>query len=343
MTRRFIIPILALLALVAAACGNKSADEVTSQEDDSEGGLAPSEVTGGYLAKVAKDTLDVETGRFEMTMDFSGEFDGTAIDASMTAEGAYDNSVPATQMSMDMGSFMDSMLDMAEASGEDMTGAEMLDGIDWSMETIQIGDTVYVRTGMFAMLGGLLGTEIDDDTWFRADTGDMAGGDMESLTGAQTTGMDPDIYLEFMQGAGEDVEELGTEDIRGTEATGYRVEVSVADAIEAQVDDEAVAEMEEMFEQFGGGEYLELTFPVDIYVDGEGSVRRVVLAMDIADMGSALGMSDADLGGGSMEISVTTDFFDFGEDITIEAPPEDQVQDMEDLMGGMGLEGFGTN
>jgi len=350
MLRRLFFLLIALV-LVAGACGSDDGAEQVSIDDDRdasepESSGASKQVSTQYLAEVAEDTLDAGTGRYEMTMTMGGEVDGDALDLSMVVTGSYDTEVPASTMSMDMGPMFDELAAMAEAEGEDVSGMDMLSG-DLTMEMIQIDSMVYLRMPMLSALGGMFGGETDDmgDKWIAVDSDDLGMGS-EGLTGGGMSTMDPSMYLELLEGSVGEVTELGSVDVRGTATTGYAVDVSVSEAMAAQTDEEAAAELESQLESLGAGDLGDLEIPMEIYVDGDGQVRRVNVDMSFADVASAL----PDLGSdpsmmGDFTMSMTIDFFDLGsEDIVIEAPPEDEIVDMSTLggmFGGAGGDLFG--
>ena len=94
------------------------------------------------------------------------------------------------------------------------------------------------------------------------------------------------------------VDEVGTETIDGVNTTHYLVTI---------VDDEAA--------------------PFDVWIDDEGLLRQIITSQSQAD----------DETGESVQVEFTIRFFDYGEPVTIEAPPEDKVVDgssMTSLLGG---------
>jgi hypothetical protein len=347
MLRRLFFLLIAMV-LVAGACGSDDGGEQVSIDDDrdaaeSESTDPPAEVDGRYLAKAAEGTLEAETGRFEMVLSFGGEVDGQVLDAAMTTTGAYDTAVPATTMAMDMGEFLEDMAALAETEGDDLTGMEML-GDDLSMEMIQIDSMMYLRMPMLSALGAMMGGGTEDigDKWIAVDMEEM-GASLDEFGGGGVSSMDPSFYLEMLEGAGAEVTPLGALDVRGTATTGYAVDVSVSDAITAQADEETAAEIESQLEALGAGDVADLTIPMEIYVDANGDVRRVVIDMSFADVAAAmpdLGTEAGDIG--DLSMNTTIDFFDLGsEDIVIDAPPADETVDLSTLGGMFGGAGGG--
>ena len=116
---------------------------------------------------------------------------------------------------------------------------------------------------------------------------------------------DPSNMTDQLTEGLKDVETVGKEDVDGVEATHYKV----------TVDTEAASEMLEGMEGAQGQVPDEMV--MDIWLDGEGRLIQ----------------TEGDLGGqGTMKMNV----FDFGADVSIEAPPADEVQDMSEMMSGMG-------
>ncbi|WP_235735017.1 DUF7537 family lipoprotein [Nocardioides alcanivorans] len=102
----------------------------------------------------------------------------------------------------------------------------------------------------------------------------------------------------------EDVKTVGTEDIDGVSTTHYTVTVST---------DAATG----MLSGLQGAEGVELpeSLTYDIWLDEQGRIAQMEADLDAQ---------------GTMKMNV----FDYGADVSIKAPPADQVQDMSDMMGG---------
>ena len=69
----------------------------------------------------------------------------------------------------------------------------------------------------------------------------------------------------------------------------------------------------------GNGEaFTSLTLPIDVYIDGDGYVRRVALDIDMSD---AVGV----------KMLVTLDYSDFGQPVSITEPAPADTADICDL------------
>lgn len=132
--------------------------------------------------------------------------------------------------------------------------------------------------------------------WYRVPMGQPAA-DVEA-TGLDQLTQDPSQFLEFLRLTSEDdVEEVGTDEIRGVTSTHYEADVSFEKALEQAPNQEAVEDLESKM----GVDLASLpSMPVDVWIDDDGLPRRIELA--IADM----------------EVSV--DFFDYGAEVDYEVP-----------------------
>lgn len=127
---------------------------------------------------------------------------------------------------------------------------------------------------------------------------------------------DPAQALAYLQAADE-VEEVGTEEVRGAQTTQYRLTVDLREAAERSTEYRAV--IEQSLETGGAAEV-----PADVWVDEDGRVRRV--RMVYGDVPTAQGTT--------AEVTVTTELYDFGADVNVEPPPPDQVLNLGQGGGG---------
>ncbi len=148
------------------------------------------------------------------------------------------------------------------------------------------------------------------------DVGDVAGAllggswaeiPLATMGGAST---DPTGVLDMLRGVTR-VERIGTDTIRGVEATHFRGTISLADAIDRAPEDRR----EDLRRAFG---VAGAQIPVDVWVDGRD--RPVRFAATLAT--------------GGVDAEVRLDLFDYGADITVTAPPADEVTSLGGLLGG---------
>lgn len=296
--------LLPVALLFTAACGVEEqaagpsevrsgpVDDSQEANDLSEGVALESgsfEGTGGavYLSKAAEATAAVDTQRMSMVMSMEG-IPG-APDMNISIEGAIDSPNEVMQMTMDMG---------------DLT--EMM-GVDGAIEMVVDGDTTYMKSELFSMFGD------DSKPWIRMDSDEVSEDDMFG-TGSN----DPGDFLTFLENAGGEVTEVGTEEIRGVETKHVQVDLDL-ETMMADASDEERAEMEEALEEMGaaGG-----TIPTEAWIDGDGYVRKIMMTFDFA----AMGATDPEMDGVSMTIDI--EMFDFNEPVDIEIPDPSEVGEM---------------
>jgi len=234
----------------------------------------------GEIVMVGVEGLPAES---EFAITFSGEFDYATGDSSIVMD-------------------MSSLMDMAPEGEEIPPGFEDLFG---DMEIRTIGDTAYMKFGMFAMFG----VETEWVSMSAEDAGSTAG----------SFGAAPSNPTDLIGEFGEDVEieELGSETVRGVNTTHYRMIVDMAEMM-AEADPEALEELESMGPISADG-----TMPIEFWVGDDGYLYRILMEFT--------GDTDAADGFGSMRM--LWEMFDYGADIVIEAPPADQVTDGEALSG----------
>ena len=135
--------------------------------------------------------------------------------------------------------------------------------------------------------------------------------DLSALGGDSPAGANPANLLAMLRGIA-DVEEIGTDTVRGKKATHYTGRINMSKAIGAAPS----ADKKQVSSVF---ENLSKEFPVDVWVDEQG--RTVKLSTN----------------GGSSEnnFSFSLEFFDFGADLNISAPPSGDVGSL----GGLGSGG----
>lgn len=280
-----LLTLLASVSLVAAGCGGSSGPERTLMS----------------LASSAEKTSSAGTYRTELrtTMTIPGLADGLEI----TATGAVDTVARRYQMSMDMSKMLGALVSA--------TGAAAPKASDLRMDMVMDGLTMYMRMPLLA------GELPSGKTWVSMDVAKLAaagGADLSALLGRSYA--DPAQYLDYLTAHG-DLEELGTEDVRGVATRHVRTTVDLEAYLEAldPTLKKDIAPLVDQFEQMAGS-----VRPVmDAWVDGDGLVRRVGI-----DMSMGIPATGA---GGSVEMTMTMDLFDFGADVAIEVPPASQVMD----------------
>lgn len=326
MARRLSI-LVAVLALVATACGGgDTADTTTTAAPDTTTAapdttttaapetttttattLAPEEIAT-FGALIGEESLEATSARFEGTFQFVT--DGTAglpADFAMMFSGAFNTDTESSQISVDFG-------DIIGALGEEVP-PEFGGFFSEPMEIITIGTTSYIKWGLFSFFTGT-------NDWIEFTDQDPGAFVSEFSFGLDATGS-PIDSIEQLADAGAEVEVVGTETIRGVETTHYLVLADV-DTLAAELSEEEAAELREAFGE-GGLDGLEF----HLYI-ADGLLYRYSFDID------ATGLPEAE---GIEGLSVQFDIYDYNEDIVIEAP-ENAVSG--DELGGIFDSFFGN-
>jgi hypothetical protein len=141
--------------------------------------------------------------------------------------------------------------------------------------------------------------------WYRVPEGTQA------VEGPAGTFTDPTEAISLLDSA-IDVQEAGTVDIDGEQATLHRGTVDLATGS----DDEAERSQ---LRQMG----LEKV-PVEVAIDGEGRLRRIVITADLSTAAASMGAGAENPG----VMTITVDLVEFGVPLELSPPAADQVADL---------------
>ncbi|MDZ7732485.1 MAG: hypothetical protein U5R31_04670 [Acidimicrobiia bacterium] len=352
MVRRLLL-LMGAVALVATACGQGS-DTVQVEANE------------GFLAASAERTVEAGTGRFEATTSFGdGAMSAFLGDFTMVVSGAYDTENQRSSASYDMGTMFEAILEspmaqMGEMGGEGEGEAELeqmrelVESGALRVEMVQDGSVMYMLMGFLGAMNQLEGAEevpaalADlEDKWLRYDLSIM--GELGESLGTQGMVTDPQVMLEMLEGSTGGVEEVGEAEVRGVATTRLSGTVTVREAVEAQSDGDLQQRMESMYEGMGMAGFLDME-PVDVYVDDEGLVRAGRDDLQLRRHGRGVRRCRGIRAGrfrarrhgrnGCAMSTSTVDFFDFGDDVDISVPPDDEVVDYTELLADEELSSF---
>lgn len=326
--RRF-LTLLVVFALLAAACGggDGDAEASTTTAAAAEGGetatteAQPTETTAAPETTSAPETTaaptttapeDIGDSPLLAAIARSGEATSGRMEGAFVITGA--EGMPAgTEFSIKFtgehaangdNTFI---MDLSEAAGAAPGGEEIppeFADMFGEMEVRTIGDTSYLRFGMFAMLG----VETEWVSMPATDAGSTA-----ASFGANPVNP-ADIMSTFGPGVS-DPQDLGRETVRGVETTHYAVLIDI-DKMMAEADAAALEELEDIGTSFPTGE-----LPVNFWIGDDGNIYRFSMDFDGAVTPDATFES----------MTMIWEMFDYGAAIEIAAPPADQVTDGSNL------------
>lgn len=295
---RRLLALLLALCLAAAACGG-GGDTDDGQAVVVDDDRTPAELAG-LLTAASEETREAGSSRihFEVIMPGLG---------AMTGTGEFDYDDQRGRLSFDFA-------ELAAAAGAPP-------GTDVTAEMITTGLVVYMRMPFLAQLAP------EASGWIRMDltelTASQSGVDLSQFSQLGNSG-DPTQALAFFQGVSDSVTELGLEEISlgggegpAVDATHYRATVDLRQAYEearAVVDP---VQFEAFIDQMGVDQ-----LDVDAWIDDEGRMVRVAYSIPIP--GQA---------GGTQQMDMTMDLFDFGIDVDVVEPDPSEVTDITELMG----------
>ncbi len=138
-----------------------------------------------------------------------------------------------------------------------------------------------------------------------------AGLDPRSLT---SSGANPTEYLQYLKAAGAGASVVGHDSIRGVATTHYASKIDLFKAAEAQpgVDH---SQLRGAFQKLIAASGLR-NMPVDVWIDGQGLVRKIAITMGIAAAGQ------------QVKAAVESEFYDFGPTQSIGVRKDSEVLDM---------------
>jgi hypothetical protein len=289
--RRFVAAgVAVVVVLVLAACG---------------GGGLKVQATADFLASAAQRTTDRQTGRMELTMAMTV----AGRDVTFTADGAYDTVARRMQMNLDMASAL------AQLGGSSSDAGMLRSMVGDSIEMRFVEDVMYLKMPFLSQISGGNHTE-----WVSVSANEAGSNPFGPVGGA-----DPAAFLDYLRGAGVEVNELGHEDVRGVGTTHLSTTITLRKAVESAPEGER-ARIEEAVAKLGASadDLLDTPIPVDVFIDGDGLVRRLHLVISMP-VGEQPVVGD-----------IQMDFFDFGTAVSVDAPPADQVTDISRELSELG-------
>lgn len=291
MLRKLAMALLApLLAVTACSDGGDEAQRV--EAGDIEGAIAA-------LRAAPDSAAEAGSGRMAMTIVF--EMEGESFE--LTSEGVF----TGTQMRLEM--------DLGALLAAQAPGADLPEGFDEPMTVVADGATSYLRMPMLETLTG-------NSDWLVMSPEDL-GLASDALGMGFGPANNPAQLLETLRGISDDLDEVGTEEVRGAETIHYQAVIDLEKAF-AEIPEELRAQVEAQLEGLAG------TLPVDVWLGTDGLVRR--LSMDMTEL---LAQASAESGRSMEAGSLLMEFFDYGADVEVHIPDPDETTPFSEVLGGL--------
>jgi hypothetical protein len=360
---RILLPLAvgSLLAAPLAACADDDTDDAGTTTTEQTTTTEPMEVDEAVLERVteaAQATIDEGTAAFTIearqetgddsdTGVGSGR-DGTTTtrsddDGTTTTRGDGDDRTTTTRADDTTGgggAEDDQRESPVQVEGEIDFEADQrrltFVGPDGELDMILDGSTAYIE---------LPATE--DDDWARIDLDELLDTQVGVGGPAALPFQDPADNLRVLQGNVIATSEEGTEEVDGEDTDRFRLVID----LEASVSD-APEDVQEALEETlarTGVQELEM----HVWIDQDDLIRRVEYTLDLdevrIDEEDTTGSGDAD--GGAVQadpegrLVVVFEYFDFGTDVQIELPDEENIVDIDEqaIRDSLGLDDDGSN
>ena len=284
------IALAALIALVLAACGGGGGESASTTPD---GGTA-------VLASAADQTRSAGSSKvaFTLVTDLPKAIAEKPLTFTGSGEFDYENRTGAVTYDFS---------ELFQSLGQNA---------DDPVEMRFIGDVFYMK---FPLITNFLPTA---GPWLEFDLKTLSQEGGIDLSQLQQLGQsDPSQALDYLRATGS-VETVGTEEIDGVETTHFKGTIEldkVVEQVPAAQQEQVRKAIDQLKKQTGLTE-----IPTDVWVDGDGLVRKMTFAYTAKVPVSGSDPQDA-------STTITMEFSDFGVDVNVEAPPADQVTDLADL------------
>jgi hypothetical protein len=187
-----------------------------------------------------------------------------------------------------------------------LTMAVTSQGQTVTIETVNVGSVVYMRSAVFSRLGLPAGKE-----WVRLDLGRLAKQNGVDLGSLLDSSPNPNGALAYLGGSTGNERKVGSEKVQGVPTTHYRATIDLAQAAR-NAHGSARDSIRRVIDVSG----LKV-IPVDVWVDHDGYVRKLIYSQ---------------VAGTQQSAQVTMELHDFGSHVQIASPPSDSVIDFMEIL-----------
>jgi hypothetical protein len=245
----------AVLALGLGACGG--GDDAAGSKPSSAAASPATQLTAFQVVQASsKQSQEAGSAKFSLTTTGTGE----AADANVTADGAFDATTGAVEMTMAL---------PAAAGGTKIT-LRMVDEVAYLSGAPLTAEGQWVKVPL----------------------------DQLGATGMDTSAMDPAKQLEQLQAVADDVREVAPQTIRGVEAKGYAGTIDAAKALALAPAEQQTEEAKAAAAQLGTIPFTlfvdEENRPVRMAEDITFQGSTVSVSMDFYDWGSDVDVTAPD-------------------------------------------------
>jgi hypothetical protein len=185
-----------------------------------------------------------------------------------------------------------------------------------SVEVVVDSGVIYEKAPTLAGLTG--------KPWLKIDLNEL--GKLVGVSGLgnllQSQSNDPSQGLKYLSGVSGPIVTVGHEKVRGVSTTHYRLTVDLSLAA-SRLPSGQQSTIQQIINVMGVH-----TMPVEVWIDGQGRVRRVHYTYDYG----AAKFPGVPAGALPKSADITVEFYDFGVDATINVPTSDEVADFSQLV-----------
>jgi hypothetical protein len=202
----------------------------------------------------------------------------------------------------------DGSLDFKTRAGEYSVDAAAI-GLQGTgkVHTVVAGGVLYLSLDALQGVDPSSSPDLAGKKWLKLDPKVFGGG-------GQIGQSDPNGSLDALRGVKGGVKRVGSEKVRGTRTTRYRVSIDADQAVNNAPEDQR-DEVRNTVGALGSK-----TIPADVWVDAKGRLRKVRLHVAASST--------------TTKGSVSFEYFDLGTQVNVAAPPANEVVDFQDLLGG---------
>jgi hypothetical protein len=186
-----------------------------------------------------------------------------------------------------------------------------LAGLSGTVDLVLADGVIYAKVA--SLLPGKPWLKLDPKTLGASGSSNLGG------LGALASG-DPAAGIRLLDGVADGAKKVGSEQVRGAATTHYRGTVDL-EKVKVGASASMKASIDALIKQLGRS-----TYPVDVWLDNDGLVRRLRSRQASAASGATPAAT----------VVRTEEYYGFGAEVAAEPPPADQVTDLADLLQGAG-------